>query len=80
MAKGAQGRKDHEQLLAKVARTPGWRVERTRGGHVVVWPPNGAPPIFTGSTTGAGRGTANHLARLKRAGWVDPDEKRKGKG
>jgi hypothetical protein len=56
--------------LLRAVRAAGWE-ERpgSRGKGIVVYPPNGMPPIgLHGSTHGKGRVVAEKRAKLRRAG------------
>lgn len=69
--------------LEKAANDQGWRVTRTKSGHVQFWPPDGVTPpeVFSG-TPSDWRAIRNFLAALKRKGFRWPPEgkgrKRKG--
>lgn len=59
--------KDHQQLLARVARLPGWTVCTRRGGHVRVQAPDGRV-YFTGSSPSDYRAVRALRAGLRRMG------------
>jgi hypothetical protein len=69
--------------LEKAAKRQGWRIDRTKAGHVRFWPPDPSisPSVYSG-TPSDHRGIRNFLADLRRKGLVWPPEgrgrKRKG--
>lgn len=51
--------------VVRYAHDHGWKVRRTRGGHVRFTKP-GCPPVFTGFSPSDARAEKNVLARLRR--------------
>jgi hypothetical protein len=58
--------------LKRIAERQGWTVELRRNGHWAWYPPGGGKPVFSPSTPCGGRGDANGVARLRRAGLEVP--------
>lgn len=58
------------QALVREARRKGWRVESSRGGHVVWESPDGRK-VFSGLTPSDRRSLANHLRYMRKAGYVE---------
>jgi hypothetical protein len=59
--------------IEKAARDQGWRVERTRKGHPVFYPPDPSRhPIVTSGTPGDQRSLRNVLSELRAAGLIWP--------
>lgn len=54
-----------KQLL-RLARSQGWDVQMTRGGHYRLTHPNAATPIMTASTPRHREGCKRDLARMRR--------------
>lgn len=53
------------QPLIQFAVSEGWRVSRTRSGHLK-FSKRGMPPIYTGTTASDYRASRNAMARLRR--------------
>jgi predicted RNA binding protein YcfA (HicA-like mRNA interferase family) len=59
--------------IEKAARDQGWRVERTKKGHPVFYPPNPARrPIVGSGTPSDQRSLNNVLSELKASGLIWP--------
>lgn len=56
-----------DTMLRQVAALPGWSVKLTRGGHIRVTSPAGAP-VFIAKTPSDPRDYRNSRALLRRAG------------
>jgi hypothetical protein len=62
--------KDLRQLI-KESESQGWEVPPPRkGGHLKFIPPDGGAPLFHGSTDSDHRALKNHIARMRRHGFV----------
>lgn len=56
-------------MIRIVQRSAGWRIRRTRSGHLQVFPPNGKKFVTIAGTPGRfNRSMENTLARLRAAG------------
>lgn len=53
--------------LARAARSAGWSISYTDGGHLAWKPPSGRV-IYTPSSPSGSRGIRDDIARLRRAG------------
>lgn len=56
--------------LITEAEAQGWRVERTRNGHITFLSPDGQHRIVCGGTESDHRAVRNTRARIRRAGLV----------
>jgi predicted RNA binding protein YcfA (HicA-like mRNA interferase family) len=68
MASAHELARGHKRLRALIefALGEGWKVVRTRGGHLLFTKP-GCAPIYTSSTASDHRAERNALAQLRRA-------------
>jgi hypothetical protein len=62
---------DIEQII-KAAKAQGWRVDYTTKNHPRFWPPDGSAPETFSGTPSDQRSIRNHLAALRRHGFVWP--------
>lgn len=59
--------------IEKAAREQGFRVERTKKGHPVFYPPDPRKgPVYGSGTPGDQRSIRNLLAKLRQAGLIYP--------
>jgi hypothetical protein len=59
--------------ITRAAEDQGFRVERIKRGHVVIYPPDKRfPPVVFSGTPGDQRSIRNGLARLRQAGFIWP--------
>lgn len=76
MGKRQANNSESKKVLAELidhAQRQRWKVKTTGGGHYRWTSPNKAiRPVFTGATSGGGRGMPNALAALRRAGLKIP--------
>jgi ABC-type phosphonate transport system ATPase subunit len=62
-------RKELKEIV-KAAEAQGWRVKRTRKGHLVFFAPDGVNMAVAAGTPGGGRAMDNFLAELRGYGFV----------
>lgn len=69
------GKRDLEDLANQVAETPGWKTEKTAGGHWLFTNSQGEQVVVS-FTPGSIRTLANAKAELRRKGWDEEAAKR----
>jgi hypothetical protein len=63
--------------IIKAARQQGWRVDKTKAGHLRFWPANGADPQTYAGTPSKPSGINNFISWLERSGFQWPPPRRK---
>jgi len=59
--------------IVKAAEDQGFRIERTKRGHLSIYPPDKRfPPVIFSGTPGDQRSIKNGLAKLRQAGFIWP--------
>jgi hypothetical protein len=62
------------QNIRDAAEAQGWRVEKLKSGHWILFPPNKSfSPVVTSGTPGDWRAEKNFMSELKKRGFVPPD-------
>lgn len=55
--------------IQREAEKQGWKVERSKKGHLIFYAPDGVNRVVAAGTGGRGRGTNNLISQLRRRGF-----------
>jgi hypothetical protein len=62
-------RKDIEHII-RMARRQGWRVEKAKSGHWMLYSPDGSAIVVASATPSSHRSVEQTIAKLRRCGFV----------